>query len=40
MTTILLAIIHAFGSNKDFQPELLYVGTVAIDLVLIEAVFL
>lgn len=33
--TILLALIHAFGTNKDFQPTLLYVGTLYVDFFLL-----
>lgn len=36
MVTLLLAFFHSMSSNKDFQPTVLYLGTVLIDLVWIE----
>ena len=36
MITILLAVIQKYGKNDKFEPVILYVGTVMIDLSLIE----
>lgn len=36
MTTIILACAHAFSSNKNFQPSLLYLGTFIIDMNMLE----
>lgn len=36
MTTIILACAHAFSSNKNFQPSLLYLGTFIIDINTVE----
>lgn len=38
MITLALALINAFKSNRDFNPDQLYVGTVLIDLSLINGV--
>lgn len=38
--TILLALIHAFRTNRSFNPELLYLGAILIDYSIVEAVFL
>lgn len=35
--TIILAIVNAYGTNKDFQPVVLYIGTFLIDLAIVEA---
>ena len=37
MLTILLAIAHASSANENFRPELLYLGTLYVDVVLIKA---
>lgn len=34
--TIILACVHAFSKNKDFQPGLLYLGTFIIDMNVVE----
>lgn len=31
MITIALIIAHAFGTNKNFDPALLYIGTLIAD---------
>ena len=36
MFTIILAVLDAYALNPDFQPELLYVGTILVDLSLID----
>jgi len=34
--TIILAVAHAFSTNKNFQPTLLYLGTFLIDMTFLE----
>lgn len=38
MITIGIAFAHAFGSNKEFQPFLLYLGALMVDSILFEAI--
>lgn len=37
MTTAIIAICHAFGTNKSFQPTILYLGTIMVDVALFDA---
>ncbi len=37
--TIILAFLHAMSSNKDFQPDMLYLGTFMIDMQLATVIF-
>jgi hypothetical protein len=37
MITIGIAVAHAFGTNKNFQPTVLYLGTLIVDSILFEA---
>jgi len=37
MITIMLATAHAFSTNSNFQPILLYFGTFLIDIELVGA---
>lgn len=34
--TVILAICHAFRTNKDFSPSLLYLGTFLIDCEILQ----
>jgi len=34
--TAILALVHAFGTNKDFQPYGLYFATFIIDISIVE----
>jgi hypothetical protein len=36
MMTVILACAHAFSSNKNFQPSLMYLGTFIIDINITE----
>lgn len=38
MITVGVAIAHAFGTNQDFQPTFLYIGTLFVDSILFEAI--
>jgi len=38
MITVGIALAHAFGTNRDFQPTLLYIGALIVDSILFEAV--
>jgi hypothetical protein len=37
MITIGIALAHAFGTNKNFEPTILYLGALIVDSVLFEA---
>lgn len=37
MITIGIAFAHAFGTNKTFQPTILYLGALMVDSILFEA---
>lgn len=37
MLTITLAIIHKYGKNDKFNPSFLYIGTVFLDILLIDS---
>lgn len=37
MVTLLLAFFHSQSNNKDFRPEVLYLGTIIIDVTWIQA---
>ena len=38
MITVGVAIAHAFGTNRDFQPTILYMGALLVDGILFEAI--
>lgn len=38
MITIGVALAHAFATNQDFKPDLLYLGTLFVDSILFSAV--
>lgn len=38
MITIGVAIAQAFGTNRDFQPTFLYMGTLLVDAIFFEAI--
>jgi len=38
MITLILAAIHGFATNKDFRPDILYFGTIILDIALIVEV--
>lgn len=38
MITIGTAFAHAFGTNKTFQPTILYLGTLIVDSIIFEAI--
>lgn len=38
MITVGVAIAHAFGTNRDFQPTILYMGALLVDSILFEAI--
>lgn len=39
MITAALIFAHAFSTNKNFQPDLLYVGTLIADVQIFEIIF-
>lgn len=39
MITLGVAICHAFRTNRDFNPTILYLGTLLIDASIFEATF-
>lgn len=38
MMTIALAIIHAFSTNSEFHPTVLYIGTFLIDMAIVDII--
>lgn len=38
MITVGIAFAHAFGTNRDFQPTILYLGALIVDSILFEAI--
>jgi hypothetical protein len=38
MITAAIAIAHAFSTNKNFQPTILYLGALIVDSILFEAI--
>lgn len=38
MITAAVAVAHAFRTNKDFNPSLLYLGTLLVDFAMIDGV--
>lgn len=38
MFTLILAFFHSRATNKDFEPDDLYVGTFLLDLILIVGI--
>ena len=39
MITVAVALCHAFRTNKSFHPEILYLGTLYADVMIIQAIF-
>jgi hypothetical protein len=39
MITSVLIISHIFSKNKDFKPDILYIGTLMLDLFIINSIF-
>ena len=39
MITAALIFAHAFRTNKAFNPELLYLGTLVADVAIFQAIF-
>ena len=39
MITAALIFAHAFGTNRNFRPELLYLGTLIADVQILELFF-
>lgn len=37
MITVGIALAHAFGTNKNFEPTILYLGALIVDSILFEA---
>jgi hypothetical protein len=39
MITVVLIITHAFGTNKTFTPDIMYMGTLIADVIIIKSLF-
>lgn len=39
MITAIVVYCHAFGTNKDFSPTILYLGTIMADVSIAEYIF-